>query len=546
MAKNITFDRDVRNSLLAGVDKFARAVKSTLGPRGRYAVVDRGFGAPKVTKDGASVADEVEFTDAVENVAARLMREAAKRTADEAGDGSTTSTVLAEAIFARGTRNIVAGANPLMLQRGIMDASEKVIEELEGLAVKVKDNQIESVATTAGNNNPEVGKTLAKAIREVGRDGVITIEEGKSIETTVDIVEGMQFDRGYLSQYFVTDEANARTVLREPLILILEEKVSNLSQILPVLEKALERKKPLLIIAEDIEGEALSTLVVNQQRGVLKCAAVKAPGYGDRRKAMLEDIAVVTGGAAITKDLGLEPGTISLSHLGTAKRVEITNDSTIVVDGGGKKKDITERARQVRVLLDQPNESKYDQEKLRERLARLTGGIAEIKVGGATETEVKERKKLYENALSTTQAALEEGILPGGGVAFLKCAESLDGLRVRDADTKIGVEILRDALEAPFRQLAKNAGEEPSRLLRKWRNSKKKNYGFDFQKKAESQDLVADGIIDSVRVARLALKNAASVASMLFSTSCVVTEIPTEEEDHHHDEAGVDYASAGF
>ncbi|MFQ5653498.1 MAG: chaperonin GroEL [Planctomycetota bacterium] len=535
MAKKITFDVETREALLGGVAKFAQAVKTTLGPRGRYAVVDRGWGAPKVTKDGASVAEDVDLCDPVENVAARLMRQAATKTSDEAGDGSTTSTVLAEAIFNVGMRTILAGSNPIQVQRGLQSAMRRVVRSLEGMSIPIKGReQIASIASIAANNEPSVGRIIADALKRVGRDGVITIEEGQSLDTTVDVVEGLNFDRGYLSQYFVTDEDSARVILDSPYILILEEKITNLVQILPIMEVVLEKKKPLLIIAEDIEGEALSTLVVNKMRGILPCAAVKAPGYGDRRKAMLADIAAATGGKPIFKDLGLEPDSITLSHLGRARRAEITTDSTTIVQGAGRRQAVEERVQQIRKELENTT-SDYDSEKLQERLARLIGGIAEIRVGGATETEVKEKKKRFENALSATRAALQEGILPGGGVALLGCIEEIGQARVRDREEKTGVMILKRALEAPFRQLAGNAGEEPSRILRRIRGQENPHFGFDFEKKKDC-DLVKAGIVDSVRVTRLALQNAVSVASMLFTTEAVVTELPGEaEEDHDHD-----------
>ncbi len=538
MAKRITFDREAREALMVGVSKFARAVKSTLGPRGRYAIVDRGFGSPRVTKDGATVAQDVELRHPVQNLAVRLMQEAAKKTADQAGDGSTTSTVLAEAIFLRGMRNIAAGANPILLQRGVSVAAQEAVEALKKQAVEVSGlERIAAIAATAANNSPEVGKIIAEALDRVGHDGIVSIEEGKSIETTLEVVEGMQFDRGYLSQYFVTNDATAKVILKEPLILIMEEKISNLSQILPLLEKVAQKRKPLLIIAEDIDGEALATLVVNRQRGVLTCAAVKAPGYGDRRKAILRDIAVCTSGTAIFKELGLTPTAIGLGHLGTAARVEITSETTIIVKGAGSKKDIEDQARQIRLELEQ-SESDYDKEKLRERLAHLVGGVAEIRIGGATETEVKEKKKLYENALSATRSALEEGIVPGGGIAFLHCIPTVAGKKAKSdvpSDEEVGREVLRAALEAPFRQLARNAGEEPSQILRRLRAQKSGTYGFDFEKKADC-DMVEAGIVDSVRVARLALQNAASVAGILFTSDCVVTTIPKEKDDEHDHE----------
>jgi len=538
MAKNITFEDGARESLLAGVTKFARAVKTTLGPRGRVAIIDRGWGAPKITKDGATVGDDVELENPVENVAARMMREAADKTAKEAGDGSTTATVLAEAIFRAGLRNVVAGANPILIQRGITAGAERVIEALRAEAVEVEGEDIAHVATIASNNDAAIGKLIAKAIAKVGNDGVISIQEGKSLDTSMDVVEGLHFDRGYLSQYFVTDETASTVTLEDPYILIFEDKITNLSQILPVMEAVLKKKKPLLIIAEDIEGEALSTLVVNNMRGVLRCAAAKAPGYGDRRKAMLSDIAVATGGTAIFKDLGLEPDSITLGHLGRAKRVEMTTGQTSIARGAGKKADVAERVRQIRMELEEAR-SDYDREKLQERLARLIGGIAEISVGGSSEAEVKEKKKRFENALSATRSAIEEGILPGGGAALVRAADAVANARIRDEQEKVGVEILAKALEAPFRQLAENAGVEPGRILRSIRRSEESTWGYDFSKREEC-DLFERGIIDSCRVVHLALQNAVSVATMILTSEAVITEVPSETEDHHHhDEEGV-------
>lgn len=541
MAKNITFEDDARKALMSGVSKFARAVKTTLGPRGRNAIIDRGWGGPKVTKDGASVGEEVDLLDPVENIGARLMREAAARTAREAGDGSTTATVLAEAIFMRGMRNVMSGANPLLLQRGLTAACQKVSEKLVDMAVPLEDREwVADVATIAANNEHTTGRMIADALEKVGPDGVVSIEEGKGIDTTMQVVEGLHFDRGFISQYFVTDEDNARVVLEDPFILILEEKVTNISQILPVLEKVLKKRKSLLIIAEDIEGEALSTLVVNRMRGVMECAAVKAPGYGERRKAMLNDIAVTTGGVAIFSDLGFEPDKIGFPELGRARRVEIDSAKTTIVQGAGKKKDVAERVRQIRLELEAAS-SDYDREKLQERLARLIGGIAVLSVGGATETEVKEKKKRFENALSATRSALEEGILPGGGVALVRCADAVKGMRIKEEQERIGADILQEALEAPFRQLSANSGVEPSRLLRRIRANDSTSHGYCFSNQKEC-DLLDEGVVDSCQVIRTALQNAVSVATMILTSETVVTEIPSEEEEdhhHHHEEEGV-------
>ncbi|MEE8142194.1 MAG: chaperonin GroEL, partial [Planctomycetota bacterium] len=533
--KEITFDEEARRALLQGVKKFARAVKTTLGPRGRYAIIDRGWGAPKLTKDGASVAEEVELSNPVEDMAARLMRETATKTSGDAGDGSTTSTVLAEAIFTRAMRSVLAGANPLLVQRGLSKATQRVVKALDEMSIEVEGSQIPYIAAIAANNDRAIGKTIAEAMRGVGQDGMISITEGKGMDTVVEMVKGMQFDRGYLSQYFVTDDASAKVILENPYILILEDKVSNLAQILPIMEKVLQKHAPLLIVADDIEGEALSTLVVNMMRNVMKCAACKAPGYGERRKEMLRDLAVATGARAIFKDLGLDPDSISISDLGRAKRVELTSDTTTVIQGAGTRQATEERVALIRRELEKVD-SDYDREKLQERLARLVGGIAEIQVGGATETEVKEKKKRFENALSATRSAVAEGILPGGGVALINCSRMLETARVRDADEKQGIKILKAALQAPFRQLAKNAGEEPSRILRRIRAQEEPHFGFDFEKRRDC-DLLSSGIIDACRVTKLALQNANSVAGVLFTSGTVVTDLPREEAepDEHHD-----------
>lgn len=541
MAKELTFEDTAREKLLAGAAKVARAVRTTLGPRGRHAVIDRSWGGPKISKDGATVAEEIELEDRVENIGARLLREAGTKTSRDSGDGSTTSTVLAEAVFRQGMRQVIAGENPVLLQRALLTISEKICNKLTELSEPIEDQEsIVNVATISANNDIAIGKMISEALESVGDDGVCTIEEGKSTESVLEVVEGLHFDRGYISQQFVVDADSAEISLENPYILIVEEKISNISQIVGVLEKVVEKRKPLLIIAEDIDGEALSTLVVNRQKGVLEVAAVKAPGYGERRKAMLEDIAVATGGRAIFSDLGIEPGSIKLSDLGKAKKVEINSQMTTVIQGAGKSKDVKERCRLIRLEIDNAT-SDYDREKLQERLARLIGGIAVIRVGGATEGEVKERKKRFENSLAATQSALEAGILPGGGLALIHCSDEVAELRFRDPMEKMAAGIMAKALEEPFRQLAANAGVEPSKFIREIRNSDYLTYGFDFAK-LEMCDLFEAGIIDSCAVIHSALQNAVSTATMIMTSDAVVTDIPqeTEEEDHHHhDHEGV-------
>ncbi|MGE4619419.1 MAG: chaperonin GroEL [Planctomycetota bacterium] len=540
MAKELTFEDVAREKLLAGADKVARAVRTTLGPRGRNAVIDRSWGGPKISKDGATVAEEIELEDRVENIGARLLREAGSKTARDAGDGSTTATVLAEAIFRQGMRQVIAGENPVLLQRALLSVSGKIGTQLKAFADPIEDQEtIVSVATISGNNDESIGKVIAEALDSVGDDGVCSIEEGKSIETTLEVVEGLHFDRGYISQQFVADADSADITLEDPYVLIMEDKISNISQIVGVLEKVVEKRKPLLIIAEDIDGEALSTLVVNCQRGVLQLAAVKAPGYGERRKAMLQDLAVATGGQAIFSDLGIEPGSIKITDLGRAKKIEINSQRTTIMQGAGKKKDVAERCRLIRLEIDNAT-SDYDREKLQERLARLIGGIAVIRVGGATEGEVKERKKRYENSLAATQSALEAGILPGGGLALIHCSDAVAEMRFRDPLEKLAAEILAKALEEPFRQLAQNAGVEPSALLREIRNIDEDTFGFDFAR-LELCDLYEVGVLDSCDVIHSALQNAVSTATMIMTSDAVITDIPkeTEEEDHHHDHEGV-------
>jgi chaperonin GroEL len=526
-AKDLTFNIEAREALLAGVSKLSRAVKSTLGPRGRCAILDKGWGAPTITKDGVSVAEEIELTDPTENLGAQLVKEAASKTSDGAGDGTTTATVLAEAIFKEGYRNLAAGADAMSLSRGIRKAVDAVIVDLAKLAKPVKDDDdIRNIAAISANNDTSVGKMLADALSKVGRDGVITVEEGKSLDTTVDVVEGMQFDRGYLSPHFVTDQEAMEVVFDKPLVLIFEDKISTVNKLVPILEKAAEAKRPLLIIAEDVEGEPLATLVVNKMRGILNVAAIKAPGYGDRRKAMLADIGVLTGGKVISKDLGVELDTVELTDLGTAKRIRIDNDNTTIIEGAGKTSDIQGRIALIRSEIETTT-SDYDREKLQERLAKLAGGVAQINVGAATEAEMKEKKARVEDALHATRAAVEEGVLPGGGVAFVRCLTAIDGLKLK-GDEATGADIVRRALTEPLRQIVINAGEQPSVVLKKVADGKG---GFGYNADTmEFEDLVAAGVIDPVKVTRTALINASSVATLLLTCDCTVTDVPRDEE----------------
>ena len=541
MAKELTFEDSAREKLLMGAEKVARAVKTTLGPRGRNAIIDRSWGGPKVTKDGASVAEEIDLEDRVENIGARLMREAGSLTAREAGDGSTTATVLANAIFSQGMRQVAAGENPVLLQRSLLTIAGKIDAALREMAVEVENHEdVTNIATIAANNDIQIGKMIAEALERVGEDGVCSIEEGKSLDTALEVVDGLHFDRGYLSQQFVTNADSAAITLEDPYILIMEEKVSNISQILPVLEKVVEKRKPLLLIAEDVDGEALSTLVVNCKKGALEVVAVKDPGYGDRRKAILEDIAVATGGRAILKDLGIEPSGIKISDLGKARKIDVNSQTTTVLQGGGKKKDLAERTRLIRLEIDNAS-SDYDREKLQERLARLVGGVAVIRVGGATEGEVKERKKRFDNALSATRSAIEAGVLPGGGIGLILASVHVSKMRLKGATEKLAAVIMKKALEEPFRQLAANADVEPSSLLRDILAEESESYGYDFAK-LDFCDMYDSGIIDSCTVISNALQNAVSTATMLLTSNAVITDIPkeTEEEDHHHhDHEGV-------
>ncbi|MFP6895675.1 MAG: chaperonin GroEL [Roseibacillus sp.] len=536
-AKQLKFDEAARHALLRGVEKLARAVKATLGPAGRNVIIDKKFGSPTITKDGVTVAKEIELEDPYENMGAQLIREVSSKTSDVAGDGTTTATVLAEAIYKEGLRNVTAGANPISLQRGILKASEAIVARLAEISKEVSDSkEIAQVATVSANWDEEIGNIIAESMDKVGKDGTITVEEAKGIDTTLEVVEGMQFDKGYLSPYFVTDAENMEAALDNAYILIHEKKVSNLKDMLPLLEKVAKTSRPLLIIAEDVEGEALATLVVNKLRGTLNIAAVKAPGFGDRRKAMLEDIAILTGGKCITEDLGIKLENIELSDLGEAKNIKISKEDTTIVEGGGGSEAISGRVNQIRKQIDDTT-SDYDSEKLQERLAKLAGGVAVISVGAATETEMKEKKARVEDALHATRAAVEEGIVPGGGTAFIRAQSALDSLKLK-GDEATGVLLVRSAVEAPLRQLAANAGREGALIVEQVKNSDG-NTGYDVVKDAYV-DLVASGIVDPTKVARSALQNAASIAGLLLTTEAIVTEIPEDEapEAQGHDHGG--------
>ncbi len=527
-AKELDFDIEARTRLKAGVDKLARAVKVTLGPKGRNVVLDRKFGSPTVTKDGVSVAKEIELEDPVENMGAQMVKEVATKTSDLAGDGTTTATVLAQAIFGEGLKNVTAGANPMGIKRGIDKAVERVVEELQKISSDTKGKkEIAQVGAISANNDAEIGDLIADAMEKVGKDGVITVEEARGLETTLDTVEGMQFDRGYLSPYFVTDPERMEAVLEDPMILIHDKKVSSMKDLLPILEKVAQMGRPLLIIAEDVEGEALATLVVNKLRGTLKVCAVKAPGFGDRRKAMLQDIAILTGGQVISEEVGFKLENTVVSDLGSAKRVVIDKDNTTLVDGAGEGDKIKGRIDEIRVAIDKST-SDYDREKLQERLAKLSGGVAVINVGAATETEMKEKKARVEDALHATRAAVEEGIVPGGGVALLRAQKALGDYKLDREDEQVGVDILRRALEAPIRQIATNAGAEGSIIVEKVREAKDANFGYNALT-GEYEDLVDAGVIDPTKVVRTALQNASSIAGLLLTTEAVVVEQPEDE-----------------
>jgi chaperonin GroEL len=527
MAKQITYGDESRQAILRGVNRLADAVKVTLGPKGRNVVLDKKFGAPTITKDGVTVAKEIELKEPLENMGAQMVKEVASKTSDVAGDGTTTATVLAQAIYREGSKNVTAGANPMALKRGIEKAVAAVTEELKRLSKPVKGKMIAQVGTISANSDETIGNIIAEAMEKVGKDGVITVEEAKSMETSLEVVEGMQFDRGYLSPYFVTDPERMECVLENALVLIHEKKISNMKDLLPVLEQVAKLSQPLLIVAEDLEGEALATLVVNKLRGTLHVAAVKAPGYGDRRKAMLEDIAILTGGKAITEDLGIKLENIKLDDMGKAKKITIDKDNTTIVEGAGKKKDIEGRVKQLRVQVDETT-SDYDREKLQERLAKLVGGVAVIKVGAATETEMKEKKARVEDAMHATKAAVEEGIVAGGGVALLRCVKAVEDVKAKD-DEAVGVSIIKRALEEPLRLIAANAGQEGAVVVGKVREMKA-DEGFNALTE-EYENLVDAGVIDPTKVVRSALQNAASIASLLLTTEAVICEIASEKPE---------------
>ncbi|MCH7613702.1 MAG: chaperonin GroEL [Candidatus Marinimicrobia bacterium] len=526
MAKNITYSLDARTALKAGVDKLADAVRVTLGPKGRNVVIEKKFGAPTVTKDGVTVAKEIELEDKLENIGAQMLREVASKTSDIAGDGTTTATVLAQALIAEGLKNVTAGANPMSIKRGIDAGRDVVIEALKAQSKDLPDTtQIANVASISANDDQEIGDKIAEAMEKVGKDGVITVEDSKTAETFLEFVEGMQFDRGYLSPYFVTSSETMEVEMEEPYLLIYDKKLSNMKDLLPLLEKVVQTGKPILIIAEDVEGEALATLVVNKLRGTFKVLAVKAPGFGDRRKAMLEDIAVLTGGTVISEDAGYKLENATLEYLGTAKRIVSDKDDTTIIDGGGTKDAITGRINEIKVQIDKTT-SDYDKEKLQERLAKLSGGVAVINVGAATEVEMKEKKARVEDALHATRAAVEEGIIPGGGVALLRAQNALDKMKVSD-EQRIGVDILRRALEEPIRQICRNAGMEASIVVQNVRQGKDA-YGLDVRTE-EYVDMFEAGIIDPTKVARVAVENACSIAGMILITEVAVTDVPEKE-----------------
>ncbi len=530
MSKEILYDQKARESLLKGVNALADAVKVTLGPKGRNVIIDKSFGSPTITKDGVTVAKEIELEDKFENMGAQMVKEVASKTSDIAGDGTTTATVLAQAIYREGAKLVAAGNNPMELKRGIEKAVEVVIEELKKLSKPTKDQkEIAQVGTISANNDETIGNIIAEAMGKVGKEGVITVEEAKSMETTLDIVEGMQFDKGYLSPYFVTNPDKMEAVLDEPVILINEKKISAMKDLLPILEQVAKMGKTLLIISEDVEGEALATLVVNKLRGTLKVAAVKAPGFGDRRKAMLEDIAILTGGQVVSEELGIKLESIGIKDLGSAKRIVIDKDNTTIVDGAGNKKDIEGRVKQIRTQIEETT-SDYDREKLQERLAKLVGGVAVINVGAATESEMKEKKARVEDALNATKAAVEEGVIPGGGVAFIRAIAKLDTLKL-EGERQIGVQIVKKALEEPIRWIAQNAGHDGSIVIEKVKNGKG-GFGFDAAKEVYVDDMQAAGIIDPTKVARSALQNAASVASLLLTTEAMIAEKPKEKTSY--------------
>jgi chaperonin GroEL len=535
MAKQLQFDESARQALLRGVEKLARAVKATLGPAGRNVIIDKKFGSPTITKDGVSVAKEIELECPYENMGAQLIREVSSKTSDIAGDGTTTATVLAEAIYKEGLRNVTAGANPISLQRGILKATEAIVAQLAKISKTVSEaKEIAQVATVSANWDTEIGNIIAEAMDKVGKDGTITVEEAKGIETNLDVVEGMQFDKGYLSPYFVTNPDSMETLLENAYILIHEKKISSLKDMLPLLEKVAKTGRPMLIIAEDVEGEALATLVVNKLRGILNIAAVKAPGFGDRRKAMLEDLAILTGGKVITEDLGIKLESVELADLGEAKRISISKEDTTIVEGGGTSEAITGRVNQIRRQIEETT-SDYDREKLQERLAKLAGGVAVINVGAATETEMKEKKMRVEDALHATRAAVEEGIVPGGGTALIRAQAALGDLKL-EGDEATGADIVARAVEAPLRQLVSNAGREGALVVERVKNGKG-NEGYNVATD-KFEDLIASGVVDPTKVTRSALQNAASIAGLLLTTECLITDLPEKEAaggGHGHD-----------
>jgi chaperonin GroEL len=530
MAKQVVHGEESRAAILRGINQLADAVRITLGPKGRNVVIDKKFGSPTITKDGVTVAKEIELKDSLENMGAQMVREVASKTSDVAGDGTTTATVLAQAIFREGVKTVAAGANPMALKRGIDKAVERAIEEIQRLAKPVKGDAIAQVGTVSANGDATIGTIIAKAMDQVGKDGVITVEESKTMETSLEVVEGMQFDRGYLSPYFVTDPERMEVTLENALILIHEKKISSMKDLLPLLEQVAKLGKPMLIIAEDVEGEALATLVVNKLRGTLNVAAVKAPGFGDRRKAMLEDIGILTGGKVISEDLGIKLENVQLSDLGRGKKITIDKDNTTIVEGAGKQADIEGRVKTIRAQIDETS-SDYDREKLQERLAKLVGGVAVIKVGAATETEMKEKKARVEDAMHATRAAVEEGIVPGGGVSLVRAAKALEKFAANedDADEQIGVNIVRRALEEPLRQIVQNAGKEGAVVVERVRTDKNDNFGFNAQTE-EYEDLVKAGVIDPAKVTRTALQNAASIAGLMLTTEAMVADIPEEDK----------------
>ena len=527
MAKKVVFGDDARQKILKGVEVLSAAVKATLGPQGRNVVIEKKFGSPTITKDGATVAKEIELKDTLENVGAQMVREVASKTSDVAGDGTTTATVLAEKIYREGLKYVSSGANATLVKKGIDGAVEKVVESLKTMKRDVKGTMIAQVGSISANNDMEIGKIIADAMDKVGKDGVITVEEAKSLETTLEFVEGMQFDRGYISPYFITDPDRMECVVENPFILLYEKKISSLRDMLPLLEQVAKSGKPLLIIAEDVEGEALATLVVNKLRGTLSVSAVKAPGFGERRKAMLEDIAILTGGRLISEDIGVKLENVGVDWLGQAKKVHIDKDNTTIIEGFGQDSDIKARIKQIRTQIEETS-SDYDREKLQERLAKLAGGVAVIKVGAATETELKEKKARVEDAMHATKAAVEEGIVPGGGVALLRSEKALENVKF-EGDMQLGLQIIREALKEPLRMISENAGQEGSLVVAKVRELKNNDEGFDALKE-EYTNMVESGIIDPTKVVRTALQNAASVAGMMLTTECVISEIPEEKE----------------